>query len=103
MPVVKVCFDDDSLALVRRAAVHETTSGYIRRVVLAELSKHRPRPTIEILTREDIRGEMLSLLVQHFPDRFPTPGNATRREKAGVGEVADDLERALENVRFNPA
>lgn len=83
MPEVKVYFDDDNLALVRRAAQHEGVSPFIRRIVLGELSRHRPKPLVEILTRDDVRGEMLSLLMQHFPDRFPVRETASAAENGG--------------------
>ena len=77
MPRVEVYFDDDSLALVRRAARHDGMSPFIRRTVLNELERHRPKPHVEILSRNDIRAEILSILADNFPERFPVRETAS--------------------------
>ena len=66
---IKIRFQPDDMERIRYAARHETLSGYIRRIVLAEISKHpRRRPVA------DLETEIMTVLRREAPDVFPEPG-----------------------------
>ena len=69
---VKIRFQPEDMERIRYAARHETLSGYIRRIVLAEISKHsRKRPVA------DLETEVIAILRREAPDVFPERGNAS--------------------------
>jgi hypothetical protein len=68
MPVVKVSFHDDDMPMLRLAAGAEKVSAYCRRVVVADLSRHRSKIARH---RDALEAEVVRILAKYLPERFP--------------------------------